>query len=535
LGDDYRAAQSFKPQFGTLTNISLYLNRSSGAGALSISVSVHEDSGDGPGQSLGSTGLSFGVYQTHQWVNATFDPEIANLSRGTTYYIVLRSTMPSISGAYLNWRYDSDGGYSDGSFWTSSDGVSWTEQSNSDACFVTWGLDPELYYTPSLLDFGYMFEDQTRTKGLQISNSGTGNLYYNLSESHDWLELDSSTGNSTDDTDIITVTVNTTGLSVGEYIGIINISSNGGDDSVTVDFTVNPQFITVTSPNNGSMWERGTTKTILWSYSNKVGDVNISLYKDGVYEGVIVESTDSNGWYSWGIPPNILVGTDYQIKISSNINASLWDFSQNFTISPLFDGIIVGETVTNSGHNNPWQITVTEGILEGSICIDLYSDNYENGNVSFGRIWLLDSGSITHSISSSKGIYSVTIGNGGIISSDIDYSSVKKEPIAYEDENNNVFSLHLLQITAASPDSGGVKRYNLKVTTTLYKSRSADESQVYGLRLQLHGVDNEIWKDYFKTNYRFDSSGSDLLYLPSTDLDGVHLKFSYSIIQVEIQ
>ena len=57
----------------------------------------------------------------------------------------------------------------------------------------------------------------------EIWNSGTGTLDYTLSESASWLSLSPSSGSSTGEKDLITVSVDTTGLSDGSYSESIEI------------------------------------------------------------------------------------------------------------------------------------------------------------------------------------------------------------------------------------------------------------------------------------------------------------------------
>jgi PKD repeat protein len=80
--------------------------------------------------------------------------------------------------------------------------------------------------------------------------------------------------------------------------------------------------ITVTSPNGGSVWQRGSTHPITWTYTGAPGStVNIYLYKAGVVGGTIVSGTSigsgGSGSYSWAISPSGTTGTDYTVKIES--------------------------------------------------------------------------------------------------------------------------------------------------------------------------------------------------------------------------
>lgn len=99
---------------------------------------------------------------------------------------------------------------------------------------VTVPAVPTLYCEPTEIVFG---EEET-VKTIQISNSGTGTLTWSLSEDIGWLTLSTTNGTTTTETDEVTLTVSRGSLAPEEYHGIINITSNGGDASITASMTV---------------------------------------------------------------------------------------------------------------------------------------------------------------------------------------------------------------------------------------------------------------------------------------------------------
>ncbi len=96
--------------------------------------------------------------------------------------------------------------------------------------------------------------------------------------------------------------------------------------------------ITVTSPNGGENWQAGSTQTIQWSYIGNPGsDIKIELLKGGVVNKVIVSrysiGSGGAGTYDWKIPSNQILGTDYNIRITSTTNSAYIDTSDgNFAI-----------------------------------------------------------------------------------------------------------------------------------------------------------------------------------------------------------
>lgn len=88
--------------------------------------------------------------------------------------------------------------------------------------------------------------------------------------------------------------------------------------------------ITVTSPNGGESWQRGTSHTITWTSSGSVGSsVGIRLFKGGSLDHEITSSTPNDGSYSWYISLSQTVGSDYRIYIYSISDTSIHDVSNS--------------------------------------------------------------------------------------------------------------------------------------------------------------------------------------------------------------
>ena len=93
--------------------------------------------------------------------------------------------------------------------------------------------------------------------------------------------------------------------------------------------------LTVTSPNGGQSWVRGTAHTLTWTSSGSPGaNVKIELMKGSNVNRVISSSTANDGSYSWTIPSTQTVGTDYKIRITSTTSSAITDSSNsNFSIT----------------------------------------------------------------------------------------------------------------------------------------------------------------------------------------------------------
>jgi len=100
------------------------------------------------------------------------------------------------------------------------------------------GNVPSLSYSPASYDFGMIDPDQTYSTTFDIWNGGVNQLNWSLSDSESWLTYDPLSGDSTGETDTVNVYIDTTGLTPGIYSGAIDITSNGGNNSFTVSFTI---------------------------------------------------------------------------------------------------------------------------------------------------------------------------------------------------------------------------------------------------------------------------------------------------------
>jgi len=87
-------------------------------------------------------------------------------------------------------------------------------------------------------DFGVRSNNEVVSTTFEILNSGEGNLEYSLNTNDDWISVDPKVGDSSGEADIITVEINTLGLSDGMHTGLITIESNGGEETFEVKVNV---------------------------------------------------------------------------------------------------------------------------------------------------------------------------------------------------------------------------------------------------------------------------------------------------------
>ena len=112
-----------------------------------------------------------------------------------------------------------------------------------------------------------------------------------------------------------------------------SVTGLAADQRMTIVETPQPPLITVTSPNGGETWIKGTTQTITWT-DNISGNVKIRLFKSNSVAAIIAASTPSNGSFDWTVSTSLADGDNYKVEVRSLDNPTIRDRSdRNFTIA----------------------------------------------------------------------------------------------------------------------------------------------------------------------------------------------------------
>jgi hypothetical protein len=121
----------------------------------------------------------------------------------------------------------------------------------------------------------------------------------------------------------------------GKYrIKIVN-SSDTTEYGYSAAFTIThvPSTLTITTPNTATLWNSGSTNSILWTYTGSPGPfVNLTLYDSvslplAISLGVYLTSQS----YAWAIPSGLGTG-NYRIRIASAADTSVYNMSSSFRI-----------------------------------------------------------------------------------------------------------------------------------------------------------------------------------------------------------
>jgi len=118
-----------------------------------------------------------------------------------------------------------------------------------------------LSYYPELYDFGNMQKGEVNSTTFEIWNAGCCSLNYELYEDEEWIEVEPTSGSSTGEHDIITVSINTANLAFGLHESNITILSGAGNGNFTVivnivsnnliDITVDEAWDLLNDTSNG--------------------------------------------------------------------------------------------------------------------------------------------------------------------------------------------------------------------------------------------------------------------------------------------
>jgi len=93
---------------------------------------------------------------------------------------------------------------------------------------------PQLSVSVTSLDFG----STSSSLPFTISNTGEGALEWSVSENSDWISVNPTSGNTTDNQSSVTVSVSRTGLDPGDFSETVTITSNGGSATIQINLTV---------------------------------------------------------------------------------------------------------------------------------------------------------------------------------------------------------------------------------------------------------------------------------------------------------
>jgi hypothetical protein len=166
----------------------------------------------------------------------------------------------------------------------------------------------------------------------------------------------------------------------GTYYFSVRGSSSGESQPYSVLIRAGAAMFAIIAPDSGSTLTGGNSTAIEWAYSLNSGSfVSLSLYRDDSLVRAIVSAKSNNGYFSWIVPSTVISSAGYRIKIVSDNDASMSDFSDRFTISnsPFSIAVTAPDTSTqlNTGGTCPIRWTRT-GNVGNYATLTLYDDTF---------------------------------------------------------------------------------------------------------------------------------------------------------------
>jgi hypothetical protein len=190
-------------------------------------------------------------------------------------------------------------------------------------------LAPEISFSPASLSFSAIQGGANPgNQTLEIWNSGGGTLNWSLSDDAAWLSEAPMNGNSTGEHDNVTVSVDITGMSAGDYSANITISAAGANNTPRVV----PVSLHIVPPPEISFSPASLTFSAVEGGSNP-GNQTLEIWNSG---GVTLNwsLSDDAGWLSEAPMNGDSTGEHDNVTVSVDITGmSAGDYSANITIS----------------------------------------------------------------------------------------------------------------------------------------------------------------------------------------------------------
>jgi hypothetical protein len=115
-------------------------------------------------------------------------------------------------------------------------------------------------------------------------------------------------------------------VALGDRTALVGAYTNSNAEGAAYLYTIKNPFLTLTTPNGGEVFVRGTTIPITWA-DNLDGPVSIALLQRDRPRPLTV-STESDGHFDWAIPADQRPGTLYRIRVTSVAQPAVTDESE---------------------------------------------------------------------------------------------------------------------------------------------------------------------------------------------------------------
>jgi len=139
------------------------------------------------------------------------------------------------------------------------------------------------------------------------------------------------------------------------------------------EFRIEGKTITVTEPSSSTIWTKGFSADITWSYIGAINDVRIDLYKGTTLKETIVSSSENDRLYTWTeVNPFLEDGSDYKVMVSCVSDLRIYGESDEFTIEEKAITVTEPTSSTIWSQGDSAEITWTSTGAINNVKIDLY-------------------------------------------------------------------------------------------------------------------------------------------------------------------
>ncbi len=218
--------------------------------------------------------------------------------------------------------------------------------------------NPIIGFNSDVIDLGNLVRDQIVSGSFEIWNKGNGTLDYTLSESCSWLELDTTSGSSTGERNVINFVVDTSGLPMGKQTCEIYIDCDYIPKKITVSINILIPWLRINP--------RGHLFDDVPAGSQVSTSFDIWNWWTGTLEYTISEScswleVDTTAGSSTGEHDKISVTVDttglspgfYSYNIQINSNAINGGDTFKVTLQVINAGLSINPSGYNFGNKNP--------------------------------------------------------------------------------------------------------------------------------------------------------------------------------------
>ncbi len=361
--------------------------------------------------------------------------------------------------------------------------------------------------TPVSLYFG-----ATETQKIfDITNSGNGTLIWSIYESIDWLILDVTSGITETETDQITVTIDRNGLDPGSYDGTITVTSDGGnqDISVTIEVPEEPilsvtsfslDFGTSTTELTFDITNTGTG-TLDWNISENIGWMTLSTSSGstttetdqvtatidrssldpGSYNGTITISSDGGNQeiaVTMEVPEQLSVKTYSSTNITSNsatLNGEITNEGEStvtargFYWSNTSNDPGTGDNIENAGSGTgTFSATLTELESNTEYYVRTFATNAEG--TAYGNTIAFRTNSIELAINFTEPSSNITVTQGEKVTISWTGSGEKAEMVELQIDNDTIWGNNdnEIQIAIFQPNTGIYSLNTSEISTGTY-------------------------------------------------------------------